>query len=81
MVEDKSTRTILERCYDDVYKISASKLMYDKKKKMWKLNLSYTFENKVNNKLDDNKILGVDLGVVNPIVASVYGEYGKFEIK
>lgn len=81
VVEDKSTRTILERCYDDVYKISASKLMYDKKKKMWKLNLSYTLENKVNNELDDNKILGVDLGVVNPIVASIYGEYGKFEIK
>lgn len=81
VVEDRSTRSILERCYDGVYKISASKLMYDKKKKMWKLNLSYTFENKVNNKLDDYKILGVDLGVVNPIVASIYGEYGKFEIK
>jgi len=81
VVEDKSTRSILERCYDGIYKISASKLMYDKKKKMWKLNLSYTFENKINNELDDNKILGVDLGVVNPIVASIYGEYGKFEIK
>lgn len=81
VVEDRSTRSILERCYDGVYKMSASKLMYDKKKKMWKLNLSYTFENKVNNKLDDYKILGVDLGVVNPIVASIYGEYGKFEIK
>lgn len=81
VVKDKSTRTILERCYDEIYKISASKLIYDEKKKMWKLNLSYTFENKINNKLDDNKILGVDLGVVNPIVASIYGEYGRFEIK
>lgn len=36
-VKDNSTKTILERCFDEVYKINASKLLYDQKKKMWKL--------------------------------------------
>lgn len=31
-VRDKSVRTILERLMNDEYKVSASKLMYDKKK-------------------------------------------------
>ena len=42
-VRDKSVRTILERLMNDEYKVSASKLMYDKKKKLWKLNLCYFF--------------------------------------
>ena len=32
VVKDKSQRDILERCIDGIYKISASKLIYDKKK-------------------------------------------------
>ena len=80
IVKDKSQRTILERCIDSLYKISASKLIYDKKKKMWCLNLSYSFENNNQPQLDENKILGVDLGVVKPIVASVYGEYDRLSI-
>ena len=73
VVKDSSTRTILERCYDGIYAIGASKLIYDTKKKQWKLNLIYKFEKEVNNKLDENKILGVNLGVLYPLCASVYG--------
>ena len=80
IVKDKSQRTILERCYDGIYKISASKLTYDKKKKIWCINLSYGFENSTNTTLDENKILGVDLGVAKPLVASVYGEYNRLSI-
>lgn len=79
-VNDKSQRTILERCCDGIYEISASKLIYDKKKKMWCINLSYKFENNDKPTLDENKILGVDLGVAKPMVASVYGEYDRFSI-
>lgn len=79
-VKDKSQRTILERCYDGEYKISASKLIYDKKKKMWCINLCYNFEKANLAALDKNKILGVDLGVVKPITASVYGEYDRLMI-
>lgn len=77
VVKDNSTKTILERCYDGIYKISASKLMWNKKKKMWGLNLSYSFEKESSNTLDGNKILGVNLGVKYPICASVYGDKGR----
>lgn len=80
VVKDKSTRTILERCYDGIYKISGSNLIYDKKK-MWRLNLCYSFESQKINDLDEDKILGVDLGVAKPIVASVYGDYDRFMIE
>ena len=80
MVRDKSTRTILERCYDNIYGISASKLIYNQKKKQWFLNLAYSFDS-VKNSLDENKILGVDLGVVCPVVASVNGDYDRLSIK
>lgn len=80
MVDDKSTRTILERCEDGIYQISGSKLIYDKKKKMWRLNLSYSFEAETVKSLDSGKILGVDLGIVYPICASVYGDWARFTI-
>jgi IS605 OrfB family transposase len=79
-IKDKSQRAILERCYDGEYKISASKLIYDKKKKLWCLNLCYGFTNESNTKLDSNKILGVDLGIAKALVASVYGDYERLAI-
>ena len=80
VVKDNSTKTILESCVDKVYKISSSKLSYDKKKKMWYLNLCYSFENNCKLELDKDRVLGVDLGIVNPIVASVYGDMDKFVV-
>jgi IS605 OrfB family transposase len=55
-------------------------LIYDKKKKMWILNLVYNFDNKSESVLDKNRILGVDLGIHYPICASVYGEWNRFTI-
>lgn len=81
LVRDNSTNTILERCIDGIYKISASKLIYNKKKKAWFLNLCYSFENKKEYDLDKHRILGVDLGVKCPVYASVYGEYTRFSIQ
>ena len=79
-VRDKSVRTILERCYDGVYHISASKLTYNKKKKQWFLILSYGFTPDVVPTLDEEKILGVDLGIKIPLMASVYGDYDRLSI-
>ena len=81
LVKDKSTRTILERCFEGIYKISASKLTYDQKKKMWILNLCYSFTAEPIDMLDPDMILGVDLGVAKPIVASVYGDKNRFIIQ
>lgn len=80
-VKDKSVRTILERCIDGEYKVSGSKLLYDEKKKMWKLNLCYSFDNHIISELDKDKILGIDLGVAYPLIASVAGDYDRFAIK
>ena len=79
-VRDNSTKVILQRCLDDTYKISASKLLYNQKKKQWMLNMVYSFDNNVNNNLDKEKILGVDLGIHYPICASVYGDYSRLTI-
>ena len=81
LVKDNSTKTILERCIDGIYGISASKLIYNQKKKQWFLNLSYSFEAKEISTLDKDKILGVDLGIALPICASVYGDFDRFTIK
>ncbi len=80
IVRDNSTKQILLRCLDGIYSISASKLIYDRKKKCWNLNLSYSFSASTENNLDKNIILGVDLGVHYPICASVYGDLKRFLI-
>lgn len=80
-VKDQATRAILERCIDNEYTVSASKLVYDKKKKLWKLNLCYNFDESKRETLDSEKILGIDLGIVYPLMASVNGEYDRFAIK
>lgn len=80
LVKDDCTRTILERCFDEVYTITASKIMYNKKKKQWYINLGYKFTKEIDKTLDKDRILGVDLGVINPLVASVYGSYDRLII-
>lgn len=79
-VKDNSTQTILERCIDQIYNIGTSKLIYNRKKKQWFLNMVYSFEPQVIDNLDLDKILGVDLGVALPICASVYGDLSRFTI-
>ena len=77
---DNSSQTILERCIDKIYNINASKLLYDTKKKMWALNLAYSFTPQKSPNLDKDKVLGVDLGIVYPICASIYGDLHYFKI-
>lgn len=78
IVRDKSTKIILDRCLNKQYSICASKLIYNKKKKMWFLNLSYKFDIEKSSTLDKTKILGVDLGVNYPICASIYNDLDRF---
>ena len=80
IVKDNSTKSILERCLDNIYSIGASKLIYNRKKKQWFLNLVYSFETSKVKELDPDKILGVDLGVSLPICASVYGDFDRFTV-
>ena len=74
-------RATLKKCLNGIYQINSSTIVYDKKKKMWRLNLtcSWTQDDAVR-KLDKDKILGVDLGIANAIYASVYGQYYRYII-
>lgn len=80
MIKDRSTRSIIERCYDGVYSISGSKIKYDEKKKMWYLNLSYGFEKQYAESIDKGKILGVYLANDKPFTASVLGDYDRLAV-
>lgn len=64
VIKENAQRSIVKRCFDGVYKVSASKLLYIKKKKQWFLNLSYTFVLEKSAMLDPEKIMGVDMGIV-----------------
>ncbi len=77
---DNSQKTIVSRCIAGDYKITASKLIYNEKKRRWMLNLGYSFQAEQVHDLDPERILGVDLGTHLPICASVYNEYPRFII-
>lgn len=59
---DNTQKVILERILSGEYSISSSQILNNKNK--WFLNLTYQFE-KEKKELDENKIMGVDLGIVN----------------
>ena len=80
VLRDNSSKTILERCLNQTYGISGSKLIFDRKKKLWVLNLCYSFDAQAVPGLEKDRILGVDLGVHYPICASVYGDLRRFTI-
>lgn len=69
--KDKSQKHILEQICSETYKIGESQIVYEKKK--WMLYLAYKFEAK-ESICDPDKILGVDLGAVNAIYASVHND-------
>ena len=76
---NKSTKTILNRCISGEYQLAGSNIKQDKKDKKWYINLSYNFE-AVKVDIDDNKILGVDMGIKYPIYMAVGGEYQRGSI-
>ncbi len=79
-VRDNSQRTILDRCMEKTYKVTASKLVYDERSHRWCLNLGYEFTPTAADGLEPDRILGVDLGIHYPICASVYGEWPRFTV-
>lgn len=82
VVRDKSTRTILERLQDEIYPmLNGSALQYDQHKNKWYLSLCFGVEKKDGQALDPDKILGINLGVAYPIVASVAGDWKRLIIE
>jgi len=66
--KDGTQTSILNKCINGEYKISAS--MIQKKDKHWYLLLCYKFE-PVKKELDKHKIMGIDMGIKYPIYYSI----------
>ena len=76
-VGDNTQRSILEAIASGRYGVGESQLVYKKKK--WFLYLTYQFEPE-DNRLDPEKVLGVDLGVAYVLYASSKDSFGRFSI-
>lgn len=70
VVKDSYQKAIVDRLISKEYKLSMSKMQYDKRKKKWFLLLAYTFESS-EVVSDKDKILGVDLGINIPAMCAI----------
>lgn len=65
-------KATLNRIISGEYKQGSAQIIEDKKKKgKWYLTISFSFEQKTENELNSNKIMGIDLGVVNTATMQV----------
>ena len=69
---DNSSKQILIRLMDKTYKQGSIQVTYNSRKKKWMFAISYTFENKLNKYLDDNLVMGIDLGITKVATMSIY---------
>ncbi|WP_025909310.1 RNA-guided endonuclease InsQ/TnpB family protein [Priestia flexa] len=67
---DGSQKSIIERVVNKEYKVGGSDIIYCDRKRKYYLNLSYTFEAE-QAKVDENKILGIDVGVNTPATLAI----------
>ena len=77
-INDGTQRSIFTRVVNRQYGYGQCQLVYDRPK--WFLLLTYSFVPEKHT-LDENRILGVDLGETNAVYASVWDEYGSFKIE
>ena len=71
VIRDRSSRVIMERCYDGIYDITASKLIYKDGK--WFLNLGYNEsqpDNKIVSGVEKENVCACFIGEYNAIYAS-----------
>lgn len=70
IVKDNYQKAIVNRLISREYKLSMSKMQYDKNKKKWFLLLCYSFEAK-KKELDKSKVLGIDVGINVPAMCAI----------
>jgi len=70
---DNSRTIIWERILQGEYKLCTVQLNYNKRKKKWFANISYSFEQDPEANLDQNIRLGVDLGIKVPVYLAIHG--------
>ena len=78
-VGDKTQKNILYNIAHGIYKQGSIQIKQEKNK--WFLILSYSFENKNIIELDKNKIMGIDVGIVNAVYWSINDTLKRGSIK
>lgn len=68
-----SQKAILNRFLSGEYSPKTGQISYDKRKHKWFLTVSYNFEPQIKN-LNVNRILGVDLGIVNTATFAIWDD-------
>lgn len=77
-VGDNTQKVILDRILSGEYKASASKLV--KYKNKWFINLYYSFEPTFK-QLDENNIMGIDMGIVYPVYMAFNNSLNRYKIE
>lgn len=73
--KDKGIRAVINRCIGGEYKAGKVSLKYDGRKKMWFCHMAFSFPD-ADRSMNPEKILGIDLGVVNVACYKIGGERG-----
>ena len=79
LAKDNTSRVILNRITSGEYKAVGSKIIWDKKNRDWLLLLSYKFEPKGNDLIQEN-VMGVDLGVAVPAYMAFNNSLSRYHI-
>ena len=69
---DGSSKATLINIMSKAYKQGSIQLSYNERKRKWMCTISYTFDNKKEEGLKDNLIMGIDLGITNVATMSVF---------
>lgn len=77
-VGDKTQQTIIDRIISEQYKAGVSQILNIKGK--WFVNLTYSFE-KEDAALDRDNIMGLDLGIVNPVYMAFNHSLHRYKIE
>lgn len=77
--KDKSTKSILDRLITKEYKMGGSQIVKHKNK--WFLHISYSFDKESITDLNEDNIVGVDMGIIYPVYMAINNslERGKIE--
>lgn len=69
---DASSKSILVRLMDKSYKQGIIQISYNQRKKKWMFDISYTFDIKQEKELNENLVMGIDLGITNVATMSIF---------
>jgi len=78
-VNDNNVKLTLDKILNGKYKISASKLI--RKKNKWFVNLCFSFEISAPPLLDEDSIMGVDMGIIYPAYMAFNNSLDRYKIE